>query len=109
MKIYSKSKGIAYDSYQNKNPWYEKWEKYLEDYRANAPEGMKSAEQTAGLLWAWMPSERSFMSSAFKGMTIAGAFSFTILLFATGNIIQAILSLLCVAVVIVSVLAIMYF
>lgn len=37
MKIYSKSKGLAYDAYDNKNPWYEKWEKYLEDYRANAP------------------------------------------------------------------------
>ena len=47
------------------------------------------------------------MSSAFKGMTIATVFAFIILLVATGNIIQSILSLLCVAIVIVSVLAIM--
>lgn len=109
MKIYSKSKGLAYDAYDNKNPWYEKWEKYLENYRNNAPQGMKSAEQTAGLLWAWLPTERSFMSSAFKGMTIATVFAFVILLVATGNIIQAVLSLLCVGIVIVSVLAIMQF
>ena len=43
MKIYSKSKGEAYDPYELKNPIYEVWEKYFDDYRANAPEGMKSA------------------------------------------------------------------
>ena len=42
-------------------------------------------------------------------MTIATIFAFIVLLAATGNIIQAILSLLCVAIVIVSVLAIMQF
>ena len=42
-------------------------------------------------------------------MTIATIFAFFVLLSATGNIIQAILSLLCVAVVIISVLAIMQF
>lgn len=109
MKVLSKSKGIAYDAYKNKNPWYEKWEKHMEEYRNDAPKGMDSAEQTAGMLWAWMASEKAFMSSAFKGMTIATAFAFTILLIATGNIIQAIISLLCVAIVIVTVLAIMQF
>jgi len=43
MKIYSKSKGEAYDPYQLKNPLYLQWEKYFEDYRTSAPEGMKSA------------------------------------------------------------------
>ena len=42
-------------------------------------------------------------------MTIATVFAFIILLAATGNIIQAFLSLLCVGIVIVSVLAIMQF
>ena len=43
MKIYSKSKGDAYDPYELKNPHYLVWEQYFENYRANAPEGMKSA------------------------------------------------------------------
>jgi hypothetical protein len=37
MKVYSKSKGGPRDPYKLKNPWYLKWEKYLEDYRDNAP------------------------------------------------------------------------
>jgi predicted RND superfamily exporter protein len=40
-------------------------------------------------------------------MIIAGIFAFIILIVATGNIIQAVISVLCVAIVIVSVLAIM--
>lgn len=80
----------------------------MEEYRQNAPEGMKSAEQTAGALWAWMPSERAFMTSAFRGMTIATIFAFIILLLATQNIIQSIVSIICVAIIIVSVLFIMY-
>jgi predicted RND superfamily exporter protein len=40
-------------------------------------------------------------------MTIAGIFAFIVLLIATANIIQAFISLFCVAIVIISVLAIM--
>ena len=29
MKVYSRSKGEPRDPYSIKNPWYEKWEKYL--------------------------------------------------------------------------------
>lgn len=87
MKIYSKSKGEAYDPYELKNPIYLVWEKYLEDYRASAPEGMKSATQTAKDLWAWLPTEKAFMTSAFQGMTIATIFAFFVLLTATRNII----------------------
>ena len=58
--------------------------------------------------WAWLPSEKAFISSAFKGMAIASIICFVILLMATGNIIQALISLICVALVIVSVLSIEY-
>mmetsp|Transcript_4511 Transcript_4511/g.7686 ORF Transcript_4511/g.7686 Transcript_4511/m.7686 type:complete len:193 (+) Transcript_4511:2360-2938(+) len=70
---------------------------------------MKGVEQTAGQFWAFMVSEKAFLSSAFQGMTIATLFAFLILLIATGNIIQATVSLICVAVVIVSVLSVMQF
>ena len=76
-------------------------------YRESAPKTMKSAEQTAGALWAWMPSERAFITSAFQGMTIATVFAFIILLMATRNVIQATISLISVAIIIVSVLCIM--
>lgn len=87
MKIYSKSKGDAYDPYELKNPRYLLWEEYLNEYRTNAPEGMKSAVQTARDLWAWLPTEKAFMTSAFQGMTIATIFAFIVLLAATRNII----------------------
>lgn len=106
-KIISKSKGKAYDPYDLKDPFYQKWAKYMEDYRESAPVGLKSGEQTAGQGWAWMPTEKAFMSSAFRGMTIATIFAFTILLIATKNLFQSAVSLFCVGVVIVSVLAVM--
>lgn len=54
-----------------------------------------------------MASEKAFVTSALSGIGIAMIFSFLILLMATRNIILAILSILCVSIVIVSVLAIM--
>jgi len=82
----SLSTGLAYDPYDLKDPHYQKWAEYMRNYRENAPEALKSAEQTAGQLWAFMPTEKAFMSSAFRGMTIATVFAFTILLIATRNL-----------------------
>lgn len=53
-----------------------------------------------------MPTQTAFVSSAFQGMAIASVLCFGILLLAIGNIVQAILSLVCVAVIITSVLSI---
>jgi predicted RND superfamily exporter protein len=107
MKITAISIGNPLWPYDKKNPIYERWEAYMQAYRDKAPASMKSVEQTAGQYWAFMVSEKAFLSSAFQGMAISGGFAFGILLLATGNIIQAIVSLICVAVVIISVLAIM--
>ena len=42
-KIGSRSKGVPQDPYAQKNPWYEKWENYMDEYRSAAPKSMKSA------------------------------------------------------------------
>jgi len=42
-KVLSRSKGVPQDPYALKNPWYEKWENYMEEYRSAAPKSMKSA------------------------------------------------------------------
>ena len=55
-----------------------------------------------------MPSEAAFVQSAVSGIAIAMTFAFFVLLLATRNIIQACLSILCVAIIIISVLAIMF-
>lgn len=87
MKIKAQSIGASRDPYDIKNPIFLKWEKLVADYNKDAPKSMQSLEQTAGQFWAWMPSEKAFVSSAFQGMTIAGIFSFFVLVIATGNII----------------------
>lgn len=91
-----------------KEPWYNKWEAFMDEYREDAPPSMKTVEQTATIWWAWMESEKAFITSAFQGMAIASFFCFIILLIATGNIIQSIIALVCVADVIGSVLFIEY-
>lgn len=59
------SKGSAYDPYDLKDPWYQKWKKLVTDYNANAPDGLKNMDQNAEDLWAWMSTERAFITSAF--------------------------------------------
>lgn len=106
MKVYADSKGQPNSAYNEKKPLYDKWEKFINTYREDAPESMKSIQQTQ-LLWTWMISERAFVASALQGITIAMIFSFFILLIATRNIILALLAITCVAIVVVSVVAIM--
>ena len=79
----------------------------MKSYTEKAPPSLKSGIQTAGLYWGWMESERAFMTSAINGMICAIAFSFVVLLIATGNIVVSFLAIISVTVVIVSVVSIM--
>lgn len=63
--------------------------------------------QSGGFAWVWMPSEKAFVSSAIQGIVIAMVFAFIVLLLATKNLVQASVSLLCVAIIIVWVVGIM--
>jgi predicted RND superfamily exporter protein len=57
--------------------------------------------------WTYMMQERAFVTSALQGIGISISFAFVVLIIATRNIIQSILSIFCVSVVIVSTVAIM--
>ena len=63
--------------------------------------------QSGGFAWVWMPSEKAFVSSAIQGIVIAMVFALIVLLLATKNLVQASVSLLCVAIIIVWVVGIM--
>jgi predicted RND superfamily exporter protein len=56
-----------------------------------------------------METERAFFKSALSGMGVAVAFAFVILLIATGNVILSVLAIVCVALVIMSIIAVMVF
>lgn len=90
-----------------KQPEYDKWEAFMEEWRKTAPKELKGVYQDTGLVWGWMPTERAFVESAESGITISMVFAFLILLVATGNLLQSILALACVFIIIASVLAIM--
>lgn len=96
-----------YDPSDVKEPEYNKFEKFVKEQREKAPLGLKSLRQSSKFAWAWMPSEKAFVTSAFSGMAIALSFAFVILLIATGNLLLTIISIFCVAAVIVSVVCIM--
>lgn len=64
-KFQAVSKGSALDPYNLKDPWYQKWNQLMIDYRSRAPKGLESIEQNNEDLWAWMITERAFVTSAF--------------------------------------------
>lgn len=68
---------------------------------------MKGLRQTMEL-WPSIKTEKAFVQSAIQGVGIAIFFAFLILLYATGNVIQSILSIFCVTIVISTVMAIMH-
>jgi protein dispatched 1 len=54
-----------------------------------------------------MSSENAFWQSAVQGIIIASTFAFVVLLIATRNIVQSLLSMFCVLIIIASVVTIM--
>jgi len=68
-------------------PIFNKFEDIVAELKSRAPAEMQSIRQVAGFAWAWMPSERAFVTSAVQGMIIASLFAFIVLLIATQNII----------------------
>jgi len=72
-----------------------------------APIGLKSLYQSCPQGWLFMPSEDAFVKGALQGIFIAMLFAFVILLIATRNLTQSIISISCVTGIVISVVAIM--
>jgi protein dispatched 1 len=72
----------------------------------SAPPGMENYRMNS-FVWAWMASEEAFIRTAVQGMAIAILFAFLVLLIATHNLLLTLISVFCVAYVVVSVVAIM--
>lgn len=68
---------------------------------------MKSSKFTAGLYFGWIVTEKAFVESAQQGVLIAFIFAFVILTAVSCNLLLAMWSIFSVAIVLVSVLAIM--
>jgi len=67
---------------------------------------MKGLRQTTEI-WPSIVTEAAFIKNAYQGVGIALLFAFIILIYATGNIIQSLSSIFCVAIVVVSMMAIL--
>lgn len=56
-----------------------------------------------------MMSERAFLQNALQGIALSGAFAFVFVMLATMNWIQALITIMCVAFIVTSVIAVMVF
>ena len=75
--------------YTIKYPQFMEWQTLVEDFKEDpeTPVGMRSGFQTANEMWAWMMTEKAFMSNAIQGILISLSFSFLVLLLYTRNIV----------------------
>lgn len=90
---------------------YKDWKNFLDEWKARpeTPEGLKDAKIYGTIQLAFAPSEREFLRGAVSGMLIAIVFAFVIFMLATQNLIQALLSVLCVAFIVTTVVSVMVF
>jgi protein dispatched 1 len=107
MEISAKSGVSVRQPSEIKDPIYNSWQNWVSSTREKGPAELSSIRQTGGMSWAWMPTEKAFVSSAIQGIMISMLFSFAVLLIATRNLIQAFVSFLCVTIIIIWVVAIM--
>ena len=70
---------------------------------------MKSFFQTTGLVWSFIPTEKQFIDQAISGIALTMVFVFIVLFIVTRNFVQALISVFCVGVIILSVLTVIVF
>lgn len=104
VKVDFRVNALSRDPRSEKMPKYEDIAAFMKTQNDKAPEGMNNMIQGSGA-WRFMPTEKMLVQNAIQGIIIAVAFAFAILLFATGNIIVSAVSIFCVALVILSIVA----
>ena len=105
MKFTSKAAGGLYASYNEKNPYYEKWEQLLSDFSKNSTDGINRPKQTAGFDWSFMITEIKLIETMYSGLYISITFCVIALTIATMNIIQAFWATLTIGLIIVNTMA----
>jgi hypothetical protein len=96
-----------FQGYKILDPVYEDWEDLKDRYNKGSPIGINNAIQTATVHWAFLVTEKEYVSNAIQGTLISILFAFLVLLFATLNIITTIYSVFCIGGIVLSAIAIM--
>ena len=107
MRISLPTLGDPAESGAQKKPLRDKWDKFVVDYAATAPDGLQVLYQEAGHIWAWIRSEQAFFDGVRQGVTISGLLAFLILLIATQNILIALYAIITVVWIVCFVVAVM--
>lgn len=88
---------------------YDKWQQYAKKWESKLPVTAKSIFQTSLDAWAWIPTQMTNQEQSYQGAIIATVFSFITLLFATQNVVIAVMTILCLYSIFVTILAILTF
>ena len=86
---------------------YENWENLMNFYNSESGHGINKAYQSAGYTWAWFVTQRELVVGAVQGILISLIFAFTVLVLSTMNILIALYAIICIAGIIISVIATM--
>ena len=107
MRIVVPSFGDPNESAKQKEPHRDKWNKFVDDYVATAPDTLKNVYQEANGVWAWMRSEQAFYDGVFQGVSISAVLAFSIMIISTQNILIATYAIISVLWIVLTVVGIM--
>ena len=105
--IRATSQGVPNSPNKYLKPIYENWVSEMESINKNSDLGLNEGIVTGGLWFTWMRTEEEFVRTAQNGIIISMIFAFVILNLSTLNLLISIFSIICIALVILSVVAIM--
>ena len=89
------------------NPVYEDWMDLMDNTNKASGSGMNKGTMTAAFDFTWMRSELEFYKTAQTGIIMSMTFAFIILNISTLNVIISIFSITCIALIVISVVAMM--
>lgn len=107
--------GNPADNYSVKKPIYDRWEALAQEFNTNITNSQGSKDlqmelghtfQSAGEIWPWMITEKTFVSNAVQGLVLSIIFASVVLFFATRNILVTFYSVLMITCVISSVMGV---
>eukprot|EP00238_Polyblepharides_amylifera_P005552 CAMPEP_0196583672 /NCGR_PEP_ID=MMETSP1081-20130531/44292_1 /TAXON_ID=36882 /ORGANISM="Pyramimonas amylifera, Strain CCMP720" /LENGTH=981 /DNA_ID=CAMNT_0041904627 /DNA_START=144 /DNA_END=3086 /DNA_ORIENTATION=- len=92
-------------SFKTLDPMKDEWEDFVDSRNKDSPDTINKAFQVS-YSWGWADTQRALVDTVISGMGITFALAFAILIFATGNLVLALISIVTIAGIVLTVLGI---
>jgi len=107
MRVMALANALPFQGYEVSEPIYDDWEALKDTYNEGSPQGINNCFQTGEIHWAFIITQKTFVTGAIQGTFISLLFAFIVLILSTLNIMVATYAITSITCIVISVVALM--